>query len=38
MIVASWSLNPNSPSDRNTPAVKQYMRELKAAKQPTRPA
>ena len=37
MIVGSWSINPNSPSDRNTRAVKQYMRELKAAKQPRGP-
>ena len=37
MIVSSWGLNPNSPSDGNTPAVKQYLRELKAAKQPSGP-
>jgi ABC-type branched-subunit amino acid transport system substrate-binding protein len=35
MIIGSWGINPASPSDRNTPVVKQYLRELKAAKQPT---
>ena len=35
MIIVGWTLNPDSPSDRNKPAVKQYLRELKAAKQST---
>ena len=34
MIVVGWTLNPTSPSDRNNPIVKQYVAELKAAKQP----
>ena len=35
LLVTGWSLNPNSPSDRNKPAVKQFLSELKAAKQST---
>jgi ABC-type branched-subunit amino acid transport system substrate-binding protein len=37
LVLANWSRDPASPSERNNPAVKQYLRELKAAKQPSGP-
>ena len=34
LLVTAWTVDPNSPSDRGNRAVKQFLRELKAAKQP----
>ena len=34
LLVAGWTLNPNSPSDSNKPAVKRFLREMRAAKHP----
>ena len=37
MVIIAWSLDPNSPSDRDKPPVKQYLSELAAAKLPAGP-